>query len=139
MDKDSIILDDMPDISPEKFAFRSEGADIKDEIFETKPVSYLEDALTRFRKNKSSVTAFFIILAIIIMSIIGPMISGYGYNEQNRKFQNMPPKIPVLEKIGIGNGSRTLANRRVEKLSDPNEYPEGSILWVSKPKIIQKI
>lgn len=71
-----------------------------------------------------------IILLIVLMAIIVPNITGYSYTEQNVAQQNLPPKIPGLEKLGIFDGSRVLTDRRKDKLDDTDRYPEGCIIEI---------
>jgi oligopeptide transport system permease protein len=50
----------------------------------------------------------FCILLILLLAIIGPVISGHTYQEQNIAHQNLPPRIPGVEKLGFLNGSETM-------------------------------
>ena len=85
----------MPDFPKEKFAFVQQGAAIKDERFETKPIGFFKDAMLRFRKNKASVTAIVIILIIAFISIFGPSFNPYGFNDQDITRINLPPRIQI--------------------------------------------
>ena len=87
--------------------------DIKDEKFKTKPVGFFKDAMIRLSKNRVSMISGAIILLIVLMAIIVPNITGYSYTEQNVAQQNLPPKIPGLEKLGIFDGSRVLTDRQI--------------------------
>lgn len=62
-------------------------------------LNYWQDAWLRVRKNKAAIVSLVVLVLLTIMAIIGPNINGYGYNEQNLKHTNLPPRIPVLEKI----------------------------------------
>jgi oligopeptide transport system permease protein len=62
------------------------------------------ESIYRFRKNKGAMAALFVILLIVLFSLIGPMVSGHTYDEVNSAMQNLPPRIPILEKLGICNG-----------------------------------
>lgn len=103
---------------------------IKDEKFKTKPVGFFKDAMIRLSKNRVSMISGAIILLIVLMAIIVPNITGYSYTEQNVAQQNLPPKIPGLEKLGIFDGSRVLTDRRKDKLDDTDRYPEGCIIEI---------
>ncbi len=74
--------------------------------------------------------AFYIIGIIIFLAILGPSFNKYGFNDQNMKRVNMPPRIPGLERVGIASGTRTLTNRRVDNLQDKEKYPEGCVISV---------
>ena len=70
--------------------------------------SFWKDARTRFMKNKGAVFALFCIGFIIIMAIIGPGMNDYTYFGQITAQQNLAPRVPLLENLGILNGSHTL-------------------------------
>ena len=104
--------------------------EIKDEKFKTKPVGFFKDALFRLRKSKISVVSFWIIMAIVILSLLVPSITGYTYTEQSVRQKNLPPKIPFLEDLGIADGTRVLTNRKKSSLEDTNRFPEGCVLEI---------
>ena len=75
-----------------------------------------------------------------------PMMSHWHYNDQDLNRINLPPKMPVLENVGILDGTRWLTNRRVDSLEDTttlsgrqhsesHQLPEGpgrGYVWISK-------
>ena len=107
-----------------------QSEEIHDEKFQTKPIGFFKDAMIRLSKSAVAVTSFTIIVLIILSSLIVPNITGYGYREQNIAAKDLPPRIPLLEDIGIADGTRVLKNRKKEALSDPKRYPEGSVLEI---------
>lgn len=107
-----------------------QAGEIKDEKFKTKPVGFFKDALFRLRKSKISVVSFWIIMAIVILSLLVPGITGYTYTEQSVRQKNLPPKIPFLEDLGIADGTRVLTNRKKSSLEDTNRFPEGCVLEI---------
>ena len=107
-----------------------QSEEIHDEKFQTKPIGFFKDAMIRLSKSAVAVTSFTIIVIIILSSLIVPNITGYGYREQNIAAKDLPPRIPLLEDIGIADGTRVLKNRKKEALSDPKCYPEGSVLEI---------
>lgn len=113
--------------------------DIKDEKFKTKPVGFFKDAMIRLSKSRLSIISGAIILLIVLLAIIVPNITGYSYTEQNVEQQNLPPKIPGLEKLGIFDGTRVLTDRRKDKLDDTDRYPEGCILAVTNERIVKNV
>ncbi len=104
--------------------------EIKDEKFKTKPIGFYMDAVLRLSKSKISLFSFWCILAVILLALIVPNITGYSYTEQNVGQKNLPPKIPYLENIGIADGSRLLTNRKKSSLEDTTRFPEGSIIEI---------
>lgn len=107
-----------------------QAGESKDEKFKTKPVGFFKDALFRLRKSKISVVSFWIIMAIVILSLLVPSITGYTYTEQSVRQKNLPPKIPFLEDLGIADGTRVLTNRKKSSLEDTNRFPEGCVLEI---------
>lgn len=100
--------DEIMNKSAEKFERFQREEKIHDVEFKTEAVSYIKDVWRRFKRDKVTVTATVIILLIVFMAIIGPGMSKYDYLEQNLALKNMPPRIPVLEDIGIMDGTRVL-------------------------------
>lgn len=64
-----------------------------------------KDILYRFARNKGSMIGAILIILIILFALAGPFLSPYDYNEVNTKRQNMPPRIPGIEKLGIFDGT----------------------------------
>jgi oligopeptide transport system permease protein len=95
-------------IPAEMFEFVNRDTQIHDEKFKTKPRGYFADAFLRFKKNKSSVVAAFIIGFLILFSIFAPIISPYTVYDKDNVYQNFPPFIESIadKNIGLFNGSR---------------------------------
>ncbi len=111
--------------------FRQADRDWKsDERFTTEPIGFYQDALRRLLSNKVSVVSLTAILVIILLSLIVPNVTGYGYTEQNVKQKNLPSKVPVLEQLGFLDGTRVLTNIKKSSISDTKRYPEGCVLEV---------
>ena len=51
-------------------------------------IGYFQDAWRRLRQNKVATLALFILIAIVIMVIIGPKLSGYAYEETSSRVQS---------------------------------------------------
>ncbi len=120
---------ELADLPEADFALAG-NQDIRDEGFKTKPVGFYKDALQRLRKSKLSMASFWIIMAIILLALIVPEVSGFTYTAQNVKQKNLPPKIPYLEKLGICDGTMVLTNRKKSSLDNPKRFPEGSVLEI---------
>lgn len=117
-------------VSREDFVFLDQERSLYDEALAGKPVGFFKDAFLRLKKNKASLVAFVIIALIAFFSIAGPGFTPYGYNDQDVDRVNMPPRIPVLEELGIADGTRILYNNRKENLSNPQKFPEGSVIEI---------
>ena len=107
-----------------------EHSDIRDTAPVTEPVGYYRDALNRLRKNKVSVISFWIIILIILLSVIVPEVTGYSYTQQNVNGKDLPPRIPLLEEIGIADGTRILTNKKKSSVENPARFPEESVLEI---------
>ena len=79
---------------------------------------FLKDAMIRFRRNKGAMFSLITIVLVVLLAILGPMISPYTYQEQNITETNMAPRVPVLENLGIFDGSETLKTSTGSKLKN---------------------
>ena len=81
-----------------------------DEKLKTKARGYFADAMLRFKKNKSSVVAAFIILLLVLFSLVSPIISPYTVYDKNNEYQKYPPFVESVANLGIGilDGSTTV-------------------------------
>ncbi len=125
-------------IPKEKFVQVQKDQEIHDVDFKTKPIGFFMDVWLRFVKNKASVIAAVIIFILSIFAIAGPSMSDYRYDEQHPELVNMPPKIPAIAKMNLGifDGAYLLENRQYDNLSDPEKYPEGCVLEILNPRLV---
>lgn len=118
-------MNDMKDIKnmkidKEDFEFVQLDEDIKDEKFQGEAIGFFKDAMLRFKKNKASIVAGWIILIIIFMAIVGPSMNEYTYREQHIDWALLPPRVPGLEKIGIFDGTKVMDVKK-DNLEDKYE------------------
>ena len=106
-------------IPQEKFAFAQKDAVLHDKKFDTKARSYFADALIRFKKNKSSVVAAYIILFLILFAIIAPLVTPYSIKDKDNVYTNFPPYNPDVAALGIGilDGSVTYSSVNETKIA----------------------
>jgi oligopeptide transport system permease protein len=71
----------------------------KSEEISKPSLNYWQDAWLRVRKNKGAIVSLVVLVLLTIMALVGPHLSGHGFDQQNLKHNNLPPRIPVLEKI----------------------------------------
>lgn len=69
---------------------------------------YFKDVLNRFVKNKGAVIGLVFIILITLMAIIGVSLNGHTYDSQIISQQNLAPRVPALESLGIFDGSETM-------------------------------
>ena len=122
--------EELENLSAADFVMVQEGEQIMDEKFQTKPIGFFKDAMIRLSKSSVAVISFTLIVLIILSALIVPLLTGYGYNEQNVNCKNMPPKIQGLEKLGIADGTRIMKNRKMANLEDPNMYPNDCVIEI---------
>ena len=63
--------------------------------------------MVRFKKNKSSVVAAWILLVLVLFSIVSPMVSGNDIYHMDQLYKNYPPFVKSVAdmKLGILDGS----------------------------------
>ena len=86
---------------------------------------YWKEAWVRFCKNRLAVFALIAVIAIVILALTGPAFSGYSVTEQDVTRQNMAPRIPGLEKLGIFDGTESL-NKSTGAVTY-NKYQENDL------------
>lgn len=89
-------------IPQEKFEFAQLDEKIHDKKLETKTRGYFADAMLRFKKNKSSVVAAYIILFLVLFTIIAPLVSPYTIKDKDKVYVNTPPYIKAIADLNIG-------------------------------------
>lgn len=87
--------------------------------------SHWKDVYITFLKNKGAITGLAAIILVIMLAIFGPHMNQYTYNEQIITNQNLAPRIPVLERLGILDGSEVMSTSagkvKVNKYIDPQK------------------
>lgn len=108
----------MPDISKEMFIIC--GPETQDAEKIARPrVGYFQDAWRRLKENKIALVSFFILIALCVMVVIGPVISGHNFEEVNKKVRNQGPSATHwfgTDKLGRDLFSRVWQGGRVSML-----------------------
>ncbi len=83
-----------------------------DKKLESKPIGYFRDAFNRFCRNKSSVVAAFIILALVLYAVFVPIFCETTYSRaltdtMYLQYGKLPPKV---EWLGIDGTSKVTVN-----------------------------
>ncbi len=89
-------------IPPEKFAFAQLNENLRDKKLETKARGFFADAMVRFKKNKSSVVAAYIIMLLILFAIVSPLISRYDVKYMDKVYVNTAPYVASIAAKGWG-------------------------------------
>lgn len=87
--------------------------------------SYWKEAIARFKKNKGAMFSFVCILFLIVMALVGPHMNQFTYDQQIITNQNMAPRVPGLENMGILDGSETIRTSTGSK--EINYYESNSL------------
>ena len=86
--------------------------------------SFFRTGIKRFFARRSNVFGLVLLCLLIVMSIIGPHLSGFDYSEQNLERANMAPRIPGIlsgeENLSGTNG--TIHVNRYEELGLTDTY-----------------
>ncbi len=123
-EKNEVIESEEVEITKEDFEFDNE--EFVEEEFTTKPIGYLKDAFIRFRKSKINIVASSILLLIILLAIFVPLLSSKNVSKIESEFANLPPRIPLLSKLGIFDGTTTKEGAIV----DLNNFDEETQLYL---------
>ncbi len=103
------------EFSSEDFEFaRRDEERIYDKKFETKPVGFFRDAMKRFAKNRYNVYATIILLTLVLLAIFVPAFTTKNITGQEPQLRFLPPRIPVVEHLGIADGTSRVENVRVD-------------------------
>ena len=95
------------DFLPSDFELVGEGSLLgREKVYVSQ--SYFKDVVGRLKKNKGAIIGLVCIGIIAIMAIIGVYLNGNTYDSQIIEHQNLAPRIPVVENIGILDGSETI-------------------------------
>lgn len=98
------------------FALVQENDRLKDKPLQTKQLTYFQDAMLRFTKNKYNVIASIILLSMILMSIFVPILTpSRFYETTNSELSTLPPRVPLLESIGILDGTKFYENQPINR------------------------
>ena len=93
-------------IPAEKFAFAQKDKKIYDSKLKTKPIGYFKDAWLRFRKNKSAVVAFALIVFLLLFAIVVPFFSDFDVTFRDGYYKTVLPKLSFMEGTGVWDGTR---------------------------------
>lgn len=110
-------------LTKDDFTFTNETNKISDTKLATKPMTYLQDAMFRFRKNKASVTAFIIICIIALFGIVVPFCTpAEKATSFDSYYSKKTARIESLSFISLFDGGKKLEfNERTMIL----EYAKG--------------
>lgn len=86
-----------------RYVFAHQDGIYKDETFATIPS--WKETLIIFSRNKGAVFGVIFIFLMVILAVWGPNFNPYTYDYVQMDRQNLPPRIPGLENLGIFDGT----------------------------------
>jgi oligopeptide transport system permease protein len=97
---------EMIHLTADELSFANVDERITDKKFDDKPIGYLKDAWLRFRRNRSSVVAACIILAIFLFAFLTPLIN-FRYDSRflDSYYAKKGPRNLALSNVGIADGT----------------------------------
>jgi oligopeptide transport system permease protein len=78
--------------------------------------TYWSDAIRRIRRNKLAVVGFWIIIALLVVAVVGPMVSPYSYEDQDLEntFQSPTLRHPFgTDQLGRDQMTRVMYGSRI--------------------------
>jgi hypothetical protein len=101
--------------SKEYFELVEDKERLLDKPLKTKQLTYFQDAMVRFSKNKYNLTATIILTVMLLLAIFVPVFTPERlYKQTNSALSTLPPKIPLLEYLGIFNGKKQFSNQPID-------------------------
>ncbi len=101
--------------SKDYFTLVQENERLLDKPLKTKQLSYFQDAMLRFTKNKYNVIATIILSFMILLSIFVPILTPKDlYTQTNSSLVTLPPRVPLLEKLGIMDGTKEYEGQPID-------------------------
>lgn len=91
------------EFTSDDFTFAHENEKLVDKNYAA--TSYLHDVWSNFKKNKGALIGAIIIIIIIFFAFVGPMMNEYTYESIQHGEECLTPRIPLLENLGIFNGT----------------------------------
>ena len=122
MEENSKVLEQY---TPRKEDFVLAPAELKSTVRAEAVGGVKHETLKRFFAQKSAVVGLVILALLILLSIVGPYISGHAYDAQDLDRANMAPRVPGLASLGILDGSENVP--KTSGTVKENKYEELGI------------
>ena len=121
------MADKFNELTSADFELVHENSKIHDVAFQTKPTTFLKDAVKRFCKNKSSIVAFGIIGFLVLLSIFVPIISDKNIDFISADERFLAPKI-FKAGTGFWDGTRKYEDVVYDTINEtPAEFFKGGV------------
>ena len=138
-DKDFELLDEFPkageiiedaEISKDDFVLTQVDSTVHEQKFQTKPTTFLKDSIKRFGKNKSSVVAAYILGALLILSVVIPIVDTSDTKHAHPYEIYLAPKL-FDAGTGFWDGTVKYSNMAVDisEMPDAKTEEEKQLHW----------
>lgn len=107
------------------FEFAARAKDEYDSL-DVSHESFWKDVAVRFMKNKGAVLGACIIAFIVALAVFAPMFSSRTYKTVVIEHASLPPRVPLVEKLGFMNGTVEGVDRYAEAEAKGVHYPFGT-------------
>ena len=144
-DKDFELLEEAPVeeevvITDDDFQLTQVDSTVHEQKFQTKPTTFLKDSIKRFRKNKSSVVATYILGALLLLSFAVPIFDRSNTKVAHPYETYLSPKL-FNSGTGWWDGTVTYKNIAVDVSEMPDastEEEKQQYWWPSQTKFPQR-
>lgn len=82
----------------------AERGRLADQSFSISERGFVQDVWNRLKTNRAALISFAIVLLILIFSVVAPLLSQNRYDRGMIEHQSLPPRLPVIERIGLFDG-----------------------------------
>ncbi|CAG7914278.1 oligopeptide ABC transporter permease [Mammaliicoccus sciuri] len=72
---------------------------VVEEKFERKSRTFWQDAWKQLVGNRLAIVGLVFLILLTVISLVGPLMNDHKFSDQNVAHANLPPKIPVLDKV----------------------------------------
>lgn len=107
-----------------RYTFANQDGIYKDEAYGK--VASWKETLAVFMRNKGAVVGVVFIFLMTILAVFGPHFNSYTYDLVQMEKQNLPPRIPGLENLGIFDGTMNDINMYELKNCEDEYYWFGT-------------
>ena len=128
-------------ISSEKFVFHTTEGKLHDNKLETKRLTYFQDAMKRFAKNKASIVAFVVIAIMLLFAILAPFMTPYKVSYADGYYRFMLPKNELFYELGIpfwDGGQNKEVNKATYDLYMGVQMETGRKVIMTEPKEVKE-
>ena len=65
--------------------------DLDSEVISRPSITFWQDVRRRFKKDKLAVVGFVVLIVVMVLTIFGPIITGYDFSYMDYSIKNLPP------------------------------------------------